>query len=79
MAAFVKGRGAIGDYLWHLHTNNFLHVKYAISEPNTKTWVIWDIINVAWLLNGAYVPTHLTTYPICNRGLGYSHRYLCFF
>ncbi|WP_298934662.1 nucleoside hydrolase [uncultured Ruegeria sp.] len=63
MAAFVKGRGAIGDYLWHLYTNNPLHVKYAISEPDTKTWVIWDIINVAWMLNAAYVPTHLTTSP----------------
>ncbi|MEX0276742.1 MAG: nucleoside hydrolase [Ruegeria sp.] len=63
MAAFVKGCGAIGDYLWHLYTNNPLHVKYAISEPDTKTWVIWDIINVAWMLDAAYVPTHLTNSP----------------
>jgi len=34
-----------------------------ISEPDTKTWVIWDIINVAWMLDAAYVPTHLTTSP----------------
>jgi len=63
MERFVKGRGAIGDYLWHLYTNNPLHLKYAISEPETKTWVIWDIINVAWMLDAAYVPTHLTTSP----------------
>jgi len=63
MEHFVKGHGEIGNYLWHLYTNNPLHVKYAISEPETKTWVIWDIINVAWMLDAAYVPTHLTTSP----------------
>lgn len=63
MEKFVKGRGDIGDYLWHLYTNNPLHVKYAISGPETKTWVIWDIINVAWMLDDAYVPTHVTTSP----------------
>ncbi|MBM1221260.1 nucleoside hydrolase [Ponticoccus sp. SC2-23] len=69
MERFVKGRGDIGDYLWHLYTNNPLHVKYAISEPETKTWVIWDIINVAWLLDAAYVPTHLTTSPHLSEDL----------
>jgi inosine-uridine nucleoside N-ribohydrolase len=63
MEKFVNGRGDIGDYLWHLYTNNPLHKKYAIAEPETKTWVIWDIINVAWMLDDAYVPTHLTTSP----------------
>jgi len=69
MAEFVKGRGQIGDYLWHLYTNNPLHVKYAISQPETKTWVIWDIINVAWMLDAAYVPTHLTTSPHLSEDL----------
>jgi inosine-uridine nucleoside N-ribohydrolase len=69
MERFVKGRGDIGDYLWHLYTNNPLHVKYAISEPQTKTWVVWDIINVAWLLDAAYVPTHLTTSPHLSEDL----------
>ena len=69
MREFVKGKGAIGDYLWHLYTNNPLHKKYAISNPETKTWVIWDIINVAWLLDGAYVPTHLTTSPHLDEAL----------
>jgi inosine-uridine nucleoside N-ribohydrolase len=69
MERFVKGRGDIGDYLWHLYTNNPLHVKYAISQPETKTWVIWDIINVAWLFDAAYVPTHLTTSPHLSEDL----------
>lgn len=69
MKKFVKGRGDIGDYLWHLYTHNPLHRKYAISEPETKTWVIWDIINVAWMLNEAYVTTHLTTSPHLDEAL----------
>ncbi len=69
MEKFVNGRGDIGDYLWDLYTNNPLHKKYAISDHETKTWVIWDIINVAWLLNDAYVPTYLTTSPHLNEDL----------
>jgi len=69
MREFVKGRGAMGDYLWQLYTNNPLHEKYAISEPQTKNWVIWDIINVAWMLDAAYVPTHLTTSPHLDEAL----------
>ena len=69
MEKFVKGRGGIGDYLWQLYTNNPLHRKYAITEPETKTWVIWDIINVAWMLDEAYVPTHLTTSPHLDEDL----------
>lgn len=69
MEGFVKGRGKIGDYLWHLYTNNPLHEKYVITEPATKTWVIWDIINVAWMLDAAYVSTHLTTSPALDEAL----------
>ncbi|MBC6407686.1 MAG: nucleoside hydrolase [Rhodobacteraceae bacterium] len=69
MEKFVKGRGDIGDYLWHLYTNNPLHEKYAISEPETKTWVIWDIIDVAWMLDETYVPTHLTASPHLDEDL----------
>ena len=69
MRDFVKGKGAIGDYLWDLYTNNPLNKKYAISNPETKTWVIWDIINVAWLFDGAYVPTYLTTSPHLDASL----------
>ena len=73
MREFVKGRGVIGDYLWHLYTHNPLHKKYAISEPETKTWVIWDIINVAWILDSAYVPTHLTNSPALDATLYWQH------
>lgn len=55
MERFVKGRGAIGDYLFELYTNNPLHEMFAITAPKTKTWVIWDMINVAWLFDESFV------------------------
>lgn len=69
MQQFVKPAGAIGDYLWHLYTNNPLHEMFAISNPETKTWVIWDIINVAWLFDPAYVSVHTVASPHLNKDL----------
>ncbi len=66
MAAFVKGQGAIGDYLYHLFTHNPLHDMFAISDRERRTWVIWDIINIAWLINPDWVPTMLTTSPVLD-------------
>ena len=69
MEQFVKGQGAIGDYLWHLYTHNPLHEMFAIVNQKTKSWVIWDIINVAWLFDEGYVSTHMTTSPRLNDAL----------
>lgn len=69
MERFVKGRGAIGDYLFHLYTNNPLHELFAISGAERRTWVIWDVIDIAWLLNPAWVPTHMTNSPVLDDGL----------
>ncbi len=69
MRDFVKGRGAIGDYLWHLFTHNPLHEMFAITDPARRTWVIWDIINIAWLIDPAWVESYLTTSPILTENL----------
>ncbi|WP_299726686.1 nucleoside hydrolase [uncultured Tateyamaria sp.] len=69
MEAHVKGQGAIGDYLHHLFTNNPLHDMFAIDDRARRTWVIWDIIDIAWLINPDWVPTILTTSPILNEDL----------
>lgn len=69
MEAFVKGQGAIGDYLHHLFTHNPLHDMFAITNREQRTWVIWDIINIAWLINPAWVPTFLTPSPILDEDL----------
>ena len=63
MERFVRGRGAIGDYLYHLFTHNPLHRMFALEDTARRTWVIWDIINIAWLINPDWVPTYMTTSP----------------
>ncbi len=73
MEKFVKGRGAIGDYLWHLYTNNPLHKMFALENTDRRTWVIWDIINIAWLINPDWVPTHITQSPILDDQLYWKH------
>ena len=69
MQAFVKGKGAIGDYLQHLYENNPLHKMFAIEDTARRTWVIWDIIDIAWLINPDWVPTTLTNSPILDDAL----------
>lgn len=63
---FVKGKGAIGDYLYHLFINNPLHTIFAIDDTARRTWVIWDIIDIAWLINSEWIPTRLTSSPILD-------------
>jgi inosine-uridine nucleoside N-ribohydrolase len=69
MERYVKGRGAIGDYLHHLYTHNPLHHMFAMEDTERRTWVIWDMINIAWLINPEWVPTYLTTSPILSSDL----------
>lgn len=69
MRDFVKGRGAIGDYLYHLFTNNPLHEMFAISDTDRRTWVIWDIINIAWLIDPSWVASYMTTSPVLTEDL----------
>ena len=66
MELFVKGKGEIGDYLYYLYTHNPLHERFATTDTERRTWVIWDIINIAWLLNPNWVHTFLTSSPILN-------------
>ena len=64
MERHVAGRGAIGNYLHHLFTHNPLHEMLGIDSLVGHSWVIWDIINIAWLLNPDWVPTDLTPTPL---------------
>ena len=64
MDAFVQGRSAIGNLLHDLYTHNPLHHMRSAEENAQRTWIIWDIITIAWLLNPDWVPSHLTRAPI---------------
>lgn len=73
MEAWVKGKGAIGDYLYHLYTHNPIHAQRGITDHFARTWIIWDVINFAWLLNPDWVPSQLVRSPILNDDLYWEH------
>lgn len=63
METWIKGRGEIGNYLFHLYTSNPIWIQRGIKPFSGQSWVIWDLINVAWLINRDWVPTRTTTTP----------------
>ncbi len=62
---YVKGQGAIGDYLAQIFAQ-YRGDKFAWSK------VIWDISGVAWLLDGDWVPTDVVPSPILTDQLTWS-------
>ncbi len=63
---FVKGRGAIGDYLVEI---------FAAYSPNhfAASKVIWDMSAVAWLLDASWVPTDVVHSPVLTDQKTWSH------
>jgi inosine-uridine nucleoside N-ribohydrolase len=61
--AWVRGRGAIGDYLYWLYRNNPLHALRGTRDHVGRAKVIWDLINIAWLLNPDWVPSQVLPAP----------------
>ncbi len=64
MERYVQGRGAIGHYLHHLFTHNPLWDFLGLDGSGAHSWVIWDFINFAWLMNPAWVPSGLVNTPL---------------
>ena len=65
MERYVKGQGAIGDYLFDI----FLDYQ---KNPYAWSKVIWDISTVAWLVNASWIPTVLEHSPILTSQLTWS-------
>jgi inosine-uridine nucleoside N-ribohydrolase len=63
MERHVQGRGAIGDYLHHLFTHNPLWDLAGIDSLHAHSWVIWDVITLAWLMRPDWVPSELVRTP----------------
>lgn len=61
----LKGRGRIGDFLFERY-EEFVQDYPGRSKP------IWDLAPGAWLLNSAWLKTHIEAAPILNAHLGYS-------
>lgn len=63
MEAWVRGKGAIGDYLHWLYTHNPHYPWQGISGHFARSWIIWDLVNIAWLLEPGWLPSHITDAP----------------
>jgi len=60
----VQGCGAVGAYLHQLFTHNPLWDFLGLDAARAPSWVIWDLINIAWLLQPAWVPSSLVATPV---------------
>jgi len=57
MAAYVKGQGAIGDYLYQIFEEYF-------DDHYARSKVLWDISSIAYLLDPGWVPSAIRPSPI---------------
>ena len=69
MERWVQGRGAVGDWLFELYTHNPLWALQGITSFFAHSWVIWDLINIAWLIEPGWVPSGLVRTPVLDEGL----------
>jgi hypothetical protein len=73
MQRFVKATGPLGDYLYYLYTHNPIHSQRGIEGSDWRTWVIWDMIDIAWLLNPDWVPSQIIVSPTLDDDLFWRH------
>lgn len=71
MEEWVRGKSKMGDYLYHLYTHNPIRPMQGIDDYYARTWIIWDLINFAWLLNPEWIPSYLVKSPILTDDLYY--------
>ncbi|AEG91464.1 nucleoside hydrolase [Ramlibacter tataouinensis] len=63
MESHVRGCGAIGGYLHHLFTSNPLWTIYPADPARPHSWVIWDLVCVAWVLEPRWLRSTLVRTP----------------
>ncbi len=71
---YVKPHGKIGAYLHQLFADNPLWSIVGRPQTEAHSWVIWDLINIAWLLNPDWVPSHIVNTPILGNDLRWAER-----
>jgi purine nucleosidase len=71
---FVAPHGPIGGYLHSLFANNPLWTITGRPETASHSWVIWDLINIAWLINPDWVPSHIVPTPVLGPDLRWHSR-----
>ena len=70
---WVKGRGEIGGYLHYLYTHNRLRLQRLVEAFPGQSWVCWDFINFAWLIEPSWVPTRYLPTPALDGDLVWRH------
>jgi inosine-uridine nucleoside N-ribohydrolase len=66
MERFVKGRGAIGDYLYEIFSD-YSPDHFARSKE------IWDLAPLAWLVNPSWMQSALVHSPLLTQEKTWSH------
>ena len=63
MEAWARGAGAMGDYLHWLYTHNPHYPLQGLSGHFARSWIIWDLVNIAWLLQPGWLPSYIIDAP----------------
>jgi purine nucleosidase len=71
---YVKPHGAMGRYLHALFADNPLWAITGRPSHEAHSWVIWDLINIAWLLNPDWVLSDLVPTPTLGVDLRWHKR-----
>ncbi len=71
---FVRPHGAIGKYLHELFADNPLWFVTGRPTSEAHSWVIWDLINIAWLIDPAWVSSHIVATPVLGDDLLWKKR-----
>ena len=60
----VRGKGAVGDYLYEMSESSPF-----LGTERGRTKVVWDLVNVAWVLDPTWLSTGLVPTPRLGRDL----------
>jgi purine nucleosidase len=71
---YVAPYGEIGRYLHDLFVDNPLWAVTGRPAGAAHSWVIWDLINIAWLLEPEWVPSHTVPAPLLGVDLCWQKR-----
>jgi purine nucleosidase len=71
---YVQPHGEMGRYLYALFAENPLWAVTGRPATEAHSWVIWDLINIAWLLDPSWVPSHLVPTPRLGTDLRWQPR-----
>jgi purine nucleosidase len=66
MERWVQPMGAIGACLHELFTHNPLWELQGITSMFAHSWVMWDLICIAWLIDANWVPSELVRMPLLD-------------